>query len=272
MSTFTVRELVLGDYFGKVVCEPNWRWHRAHKPFHDFDLWYVWDGEGEVTLNGTERKVGPGDCFLFRPGDFTSAAHNPHKPLTVTYIHFAVQGNTGDQGSKIEDAIIPLPSHVHFDSAEAYESYLDRFIHVRMSGAYGSHEEAVMLLKLLLLLFERQAPANQALGDTARRSMHKVMTDVAAHIMQDPGHPFSIAQLAKLAHLSPRYFSIKFREIMGQSLESFIIDKRIERATYLLKLGMTVNEVAEALGYRSIYFFSRQYKKVTGKAPSAMRS
>lgn len=260
MSVFTSQELVLDSYFGKVICEPNWKWSREHKPFHDYDLWYVWDGEGEVSLNGKHYHVRKGDCFLFRPGDLTSAKHNPQRPLTVTYIHFNTKGTASP--------LVSLPSLVHFDPSEFHESYLDRFVHVRLTGAYGHNEEAVMLLRLLLLMFERQTPGNQAQADPARRSMNRVMMDIAAHIIQDPGRQHSIHDLAKQAHLSPRYFSLKFKEIMGQTIESYIIQKRIERAAYLLRLGMNVGEVSEALGYRSIYFFSRQFKKVTGTNPS----
>lgn len=264
MSNFTSQELILNDYFGKVICEPNWKWSREHEPFDDYDFWYVWDGEGEVILNKTIHHIRKGDCFLFRPGDLTSATHNPERPLTVTYIHFTTKGEAS--------SISSLPSLVNFDPAEFHEPYLNRFVHVRMNQVFGHELEATLLLRLLLLLFERQSPANQVQGNPARRSLNRVMMDIAAHIIQDPGRQHSISNLAKQAHLSPRYFSLKFKEIMGQTIESYMIEKRIERATYLLKLGMNVGEVSEALGYRSIYFFSRQYKKVTGTNPSMMRS
>ncbi|OCT15614.1 hypothetical protein A8709_16235 [Paenibacillus pectinilyticus] len=264
MSIFVNQELVLNEFFGKVNCEVNWKWNRGNEPFQDFDFWYVWDGEGEVTLNTKQYHVSAGDCFLFQPGDLSSARHNPERPLTVTFIHFATKG----------DLTLPisLPSFVHFDPAEFHEAYLDRFVHMRLTDAYGHEEESKTLLKLLLLLFERQTPAHQSLSDPAKRSLNRVMMDIAAHIRQDPGRQYKIKELAQQAHLSPRYFSLKFKDIMGQTIESFLIQKRIERATYLLKLGMNVGEVAEALGYRSIYFFSRQFKKVTGTNPSELRN
>ncbi|NQX57878.1 helix-turn-helix domain-containing protein [Paenibacillus qinlingensis] len=264
MSVFSSQVLELNRYFGKTICEVNWKWSRDHEPFEDFDFWYVWEGEGEVTLNSKIYPVRSGDCFLFKPGDLSSAEHNPERPLTVTYIHFTAEED--------HTLMMSLPSFVHFDPAEFHETYLDRFVHVRRTGAFGHEEEANALLKLILLLFERQAPANQTIADPAKRSMNRVMMDIAAHIRQDPGRQHQIQDLANQAHLSPRYFSLKFKEIMGQTIESYLIQSRIERATYLLKLGMNVSEVAEALGYRSIYFFSRQFKKVTGKNPSQLRS
>ncbi|WNR46266.1 AraC family transcriptional regulator [Paenibacillus roseipurpureus] len=256
-------EIILNPFFGKVNCEVNWKWSRDSEPFVDFDFWYVWEGEGEVTLNNGMYPVRAGDCFLFKPGDLASAKHNSARPLTVTYIHFTVQGDASK--------LMSLPSLVHFDPAEFHESYLDRFVHVRWAEGYGHDDEAITLLKLLLLLFERQSPEHAAVGDPARRTLNRVMLEIAARIRQDPGRHYRIHELAEAAHLSPRYFSLKFKDTMGQTIESYLIDKRIERATYLLKLGMNVSEVAEALGYRSIYFFSRQFKKVTGTNPSEIR-
>ncbi len=260
---YTSQDLILSSFFGKVICEPNWKWNRADTPFADYDFWYVWDGEGEVILNGRHHHVRQRDCILFRPGDLTVASHNPEHPLTVTFIHFSIKGEASP--------LSLLPSLVSFDPSEFHEQCLNRFVHVMLAKAYGYEEESTMLLGLLLLMFERQSQTEQASGDHARHSLKRIMLDIAAYIMQNSGQQHSISDLAKQAHLSPRYFSLKFKEIMGQTIESFVIEKRIERATYLLRLGMTVSEVSEALGYRSIYFFSRQFKKVTGTNPSMIR-
>lgn len=74
------------------------------------------------------------------------------------------------------------------------------------------------------------------------------------------------------AQLSPRYFSMKFREVLGMSVQTYMIRTRIDRAQYLLThAGMNVTEVADALGYRDIFFFSRQFKQYTGKNPSEIK-
>ncbi|MNJ01019.1 HTH-type transcriptional activator Btr [compost metagenome] len=55
-------------------------------------------------------------------------------------------------------------------------------------------------------------------------------------------------------------------------MQSYIIKTRIDRAQHLLlHAGMNVTEVADALGYRDIFFFSRQFKQYTGKSPSEIR-
>src|SRR5690348_395354 len=76
--------------FAKIVCEPAWKWQKRSQPMANFDLFYAWSGQGEVVLNNKAYEVHKGSCFLFRPGDYTSAVHVPQKPLIITYIHFSV--------------------------------------------------------------------------------------------------------------------------------------------------------------------------------------
>lgn len=60
---------------------------------------------------------------------------------------------------------------------------------------------------------------------------------------------------------------------MGQTIQSYVVETRIKRAEHLLHYtGMTVTEVADALGYNNIHFFSRQFKAYTGKSPSEIRT
>jgi YesN/AraC family two-component response regulator len=62
------------------------------------------------------------------------------------------------------------------------------------------------------------------------------------------------------------------KRLTGSSVQSYVIRTRIERAQHLLLYaGMNVTEVADALGYRDIFFFSRQFKQHTGKSPSEIR-
>ena len=57
------------------------------------------------------------------------------------------------------------------------------------------------------------------------------------------------------------------------SPEQFLIHARIDRAKYLLReTDMTIGQIADALGYRDVFYFSRQFARVTGKTASAFRT
>ena len=100
----------------------------------------------------------------------------------------------------------------------------------------------------------------------------ETIREVANYIQQHPGEPHTIESLSARANLSQRYFSKKFKQIIGNTVKSYIVYSRIKRAEHLLHFtGMTVTEVADALGYNDLHFFSRQFKQYTGKNPSEVR-
>lgn len=247
--------------FAKIVCEPGWRWARREKPMANYDLFYVWSGEGEVEVNGVHYKVGKGSCFLFRPGDYTSATHNPQKPLVLTYIHFAVN----EPVSEVPERYRMLEDTVDF------EYMLSRYVRLFLVQTYAAEEEARLVLKALLIQMLRAdnaAPVEKKASNQLTEAIH----EVANYIRQNPGIAHRVEDLATRAQLSPRYFSMKFKELIGMSVQTYMIRTRIERAQHLLMhAGMNVTEVADALGYRDIFFFSRQFKQYTGRSPSEIR-
>ncbi|WP_168119971.1 AraC family transcriptional regulator [Paenibacillus sp. HB172176] len=244
--------------YGQVTCETGWKWNTKEQPLTDFDLWYVWDGAGEMNLNGELFPLSKGSCFLFRPGDRTSAHHHPDNPLTVTYIHF-----------EADDPDVPsLDSYRDIRDTLLFETYLNRYVQTLINESYQHEREAELLLSLLLQQLRREQweTKNESgfLGDEKRNRIH----EAANFIRQNPGMRHSLKDLAERAGLSPRYFSLKFKETMSTTVELFTIRERIRRAEHLLRFNnMTVAEVADTLGYRNVYFFSRQFKQFTGRSP-----
>jgi AraC-like DNA-binding protein len=252
---------VLKSAFAKIVCEPNWKWAPREKPLANFDLFYVWSGEGELILNDEPYAIGKGSCFLFRPGDHTSATHNPQKPLVLTYIHFDIEGPIGQ---------IPERYRVIEDTLD-FEYLLSRYVRLFLVKTFAADVEAQLMLKQMMIHLLRE-DLDEPVERKVSNQITEVIHEIANYIRQNPSVAHRVEDLAKRAQLSPRYFSIKFKELIGSSVQSYIIRTRIERAEHLLHhAGMNVTEVADALGYRDIFFFSRQFKQYTGKSPSEIR-
>ena len=245
----------------KIVSEPGWKWQKREKPLPNYDLFYVWSGEGTVVRNDVAYQVGKGSCFLFRPGDHTYATHNPQKPLVLTYIHFDVSEPVTE---------LPRPYRTLNETVE-FEHMLARYVRLFLVKTFAAQEEGQLILKQLmihLLRSDLDEPVERHVSNQLSEAIH----EIANYISQNPGAAHRVEDLAARAGLSPRYFSIKFKELIGSSVQSYVIRTRIERAQHLLLYaGMNVTEVADALGYRDIFFFSRQFKQHTGKSPSEIR-
>ena len=74
--------------------------------------------------------------------------------------------------------------------------------------------------------------------------------------------------VAAVAYITPNYLSKRFRAEMGMSLREYINHLRIEEAKrLLLSTNATISEVASAVGYDNISYFSTVFKKICGMSP-----
>ncbi len=83
---------------------------------------------------------------------------------------------------------------------------------------------------------------------------------------------FSVADLAKMCCLSIGSFRRSFSDCTGMSPVEYRNNLRIQKAIILLKSGEhTISEVAEMVGINDNKYFSKQFKKITGVAPSVYK-
>lgn len=87
---------------------------------------------------------------------------------------------------------------------------------------------------------------------------------MSAHI----GEILSVDDLADRQNLSASHFSGLFRSTIGTSPIDYFIKLKIRYACQLLsQTDLRVSEIGEKIGYDDSFYFSRLFKKMTGKSP-----
>ena len=226
------------------------------RPLQDYLLWCVLDGIGRLELNGTTRDLAPGTCAVFAPGDAPTASHDPRRRLLVFGMHFQVS----PADVVPEQRWCDLPDRVLLGALarSSDTSY-------RRGDPLGRRQAELCLEQLLGLIWEAAHSPPKTATDTA-------IEEVAQSIRQDPSRDWSVQELAAGAALSRAQFTRRFTAQHGTAPAQYVIKARIDRAHQLLtETGMTVTQVAAALGYTDVPYFSRQYKERTGRPPSADR-
>jgi len=75
--------------------------------------------------------------------------------------------------------------------------------------------------------------------------------------------------LSQKLNLNYNYLSNLFSEVTGNTLEKFIISRKIDRVKELLVYeDLNVSEIAFRMNYSSVAHLSAQFKKVTGLTPT----
>jgi len=105
-------------------------------------------------------------------------------------------------------------------------------------------------------------------------SRGSALTDlVTAMVRRDPSMPFSVANIARAACLTPNHFSTLFHRHTGTSFSDFLTGERIALAQRLLTdPSQGVAEVARRSGFEDPAYFSRRFKQVTGTTPTTWRN
>ena len=83
---------------------------------------------------------------------------------------------------------------------------------------------------------------------------------------------WTVAAMAKLAHLSPNRFAVLYRKFFNVSPMDDLISMRLRESERLLAVGrMTVSEISEQCGFNNLNYFSRLFKARTGRTPRESR-
>ncbi|MEE1012806.1 MAG: AraC family transcriptional regulator [Clostridia bacterium] len=124
-----------------------------------------------------------------------------------------------------------------------------------------------------------QATAEKMLAQLARAADHTQRTnlppekweqllEVRAQIHMQFDKDWTVEEMAQLANLSESRFYAVYKQAFGISPLKELCRIRTQRAqTLLLRDNCSVSEAAEYAGYKNLYHFIRQFKKITGVTP-----
>ena len=91
--------------------------------------------------------------------------------------------------------------------------------------------------------------------------------DAASH------EEWPVRRLAQVSAVSAAHFARSFRDTFGVPPHRYLLTRRIERATALLRdTDLPVTEIALQTGWNSIGTFGRIFRDITGESPGEFRA
>jgi AraC-like DNA-binding protein/CheY-like chemotaxis protein len=111
-----------------------------------------------------------------------------------------------------------------------------------------------------------------AAGPVAPDRIEAAIREAARAIREQGEDSDSFGQLARTLGLSSSALSRRFKRTVHVSYRRFVLQSRIERARTLLgHSGLTITEVAQAVGFGDLPRFDKVFKAAVGTAPSLYR-
>lgn len=107
---------------------------------------------------------------------------------------------------------------------------------------------------------------------THRNHLHPVVHHAQDEVVRDPGHPWTLPELAARCHVSVRTLSRLFRREAGITPLDYLAQIRLAIARERLQTThMSIDRVAESAGFRSALQLRRLWKKHDEGSPAQLR-
>lgn len=236
----------------------------------DYSLHFVLYGKGILETTYDEQSVilGSGSVFLLYPNEQYN--YRPLREDPWAYMWFAFSGENVDQMMKRCGLTKETPFR-NIDDFRKIRALLNEF---REEYDKTKHEKLTSIsyfLRLITALIttnkEKETPVG---GDVSMKSkrLHEILLYIMANYRMD----ISPETIAQNLHISVGYMNSILSSSLDMSIVSFINALRIAHACELLEQSsLSVEEVANSVGFNDPKYFSRIFSKVKGLSPREYR-
>ena len=202
----------------------------------------------------------PGFCALMRPGGIYDAEQDENNPLGITYIHFDWVKSKRSKKRVTREVSEDWPEFFNIKDL----AFIDAMSRKIVEHFPRTPEIATLLMDGLLVELSMSPPMRNDFTQetTLNRRILQTVAEIHSGVTSAPA---SVAGMARKFHLSQSHFSRLFKKVTGQSPIEFLLQVRLAQARHLLReTDLSVGAIAEHLGYRDLYFFSRQFTQKEG--------
>jgi AraC-like DNA-binding protein len=262
-----------------------WNFRNVVSPFSR--LWLILDGQAVVSHQGRKIVLKPGKLHLVPP--FMVHDCSCSRRMDHYHLHFVSRLPTGIDLLSLLDCELQIQARPgtlkYFRRLEAiypdrklpcYDPAREEYrrfpaLKERAGQAVSAVDwfEAKGILTLLLAPFLKSARGHEGTHARATRLFLAVQEYIHEHMC----NAIVLGDLAKVAGLHPTYFSDRFLQLVGVRPLEYLMQRRIERAQYLLLASSaSVKQVANEVGIFDAGYFTRVFTRNCGKSPSAYRT
>jgi AraC-like DNA-binding protein len=246
-------------------------------------------GEEQVELSAGDVIVFPhGDAHVMASAGATARSRHVHISTPSRYRETVYLGDRGEPDASFicgflgcdrgpfNPLLAGLPRRVHVRrmSEVWIGGFTRQLTEESRLGQAGSDSILIRLAEAMFIevlrRYMRELPPEQTGWLAGLRD--EVVGRVLTLIHERPGHPWTLAGLAREAASSRTTVAQRFAVLVGQPPMQYLAQWRMQVAAHLLCQGRAkVAAVGAQVGYDSEAAFSRAFKKAAGLAPGAWR-
>lgn len=226
-------------------------------------FFYCTDGEGTICIDGKRYKLHAKEAFCIPYNQKHYYYADKANPWSILWVHFAGE----------DTRFYPLDTYnvITFRSHHATNRmmYLFDLLFRVLEEPYSLGNFAYVTQVLALILSETYLKVRQE--NTSGQNVY--VSNVIRYMNSHLEEKLTLDELAEKFQLSKSYLNVIFQKYTKKSpMDLFVTLKMTEACKLLKATDMYIYEVANAVGYKDQYYFSRIFRKVVGTSPTEYKS
>ncbi|MUP36674.1 AraC family transcriptional regulator [Labilibaculum euxinus] len=242
----------------------HFSWDKG-RTLNEYQINYITKGTGTLENARGKFAVKPGSLLIIRKGEWHRYRPNKNEGWLEHYIGF--DGMFANHFLQ-ENQILQGQSVIHCGVREDFiDTYYKIFELVRNEDPGNQHIAAGLVIKLLgcIVAWEKQK-------NFSGKPIEKLIQEARFYMREHIEEEVDLQKLAEDNCIGYSYFRKMFKKYTGISPHQYHLDLKIMRSKELiLTTNKSMKEISYELGFQSIHYFSRIFKKKVGQNPSELR-
>lgn len=252
---------------------------------HNFwELLYVDKGTVTITADGVEHTLEKGQIIFHAPEEFHTVRANGVVAPNLVVASFVCNSEAMSffQGKILRagDNERALLACIVEEAEAAFTSPLDDPLTTRLARAssipFGAEQLIAQSIEHLLISFIRRGETDTVDKPSSlirERTQQEFIGRITAYLESNLSRRLTLSDICRDNLVGRSYLQKIFREKTGGGAMEYFGTLKIRAAKRMVREGNhNFTEIAALLGYNSIHYFSRHFKKVTGMTPSEYAS
>lgn len=258
-----------------------------HGESHNFwEFLYVDKGAVEITAGKTPHRLEKGDIIFHQPNEFHKVTADGKIAPNLIVVSFECKSPHMNffqkKILKLDETERGLLGIIISEARETFNGRLDdpyqEEIHLNSAPPFGSLQLIRIALEHFLIHITRRyrspfiVEKNSALRfskTTKQRNDQEIFTRVTEYLNLHLTEKLTIERICKDNLIGRSQLQKIFQEQSSLGIIEYFSKIKIDAAKQMMRSNrLNFTQISEKLGYSSIHYFSRQFKKITGMTPS----
>lgn len=244
---------------------------------HDFwEFLYVDKGTIHVQRDGENLDLTRGEMIFHAPGEFHALSANGVVAPNLIVVSFACtspameffRGRVTSIGAEERVLLAKIVGESRTIFSTALDDPHTNTLVAREAVPFGGQQLLAAAMEELMIRLIRRGDALAAKTVQPRQAQERI-GDIVSYLEQRLDQPLSLQQICRDNLVGRAQLERYFHEQTGGGVIDYFNKMKIRAAREMIREGrLNFTQIAAKLGFQSVHYFSRRFRRSTGMSPS----